>query len=340
MLTRVADRTNFVWAELSWDGDSLRSLRVPGAVIRGERIQHPLLGIAHSIATDDGLELTAISAIDWARPTEIPAIAEPGRLTPGSGGAIMNVLAQLAHDAEVKALRYAGPYPTSALWRTLARSFDVYGTEEAFTADLVHRMATLARDPIAIDFLPAPHERLAIPGGHVELRDGIQRVTLDGITYERGGSPARLVSVDHATGVAGTRAELWFGDVRYAVIAKLAPDGTLRDALPLPVCESSVIGKPFPPALVGALAQLIAELLPAPLAPHVGDWLAERSIAWADVGARAARLRDGVLEVHAALWESIAPAGLGRLALALAEALAPVISAALVAELSRATTPR
>lgn len=331
MLTRVADRTNFVWAELSWDGDSLRSLRVPGAVIRGDRIQHPLLGAAHAIETDDGLELTAISAIDWARPTEIPAIAEPGRLTPGSGGAIMNVLAQLAHDAEIKALRYAGPYPTSALWRTLARSFDVYGTEEAFTADLVHRMATLARDPIAIDFLPAPHERLAIPGGHVELRDGIQRVTLDGITYERGGSPARLVD---------QRAEIWFGDARYAVIAKLAPDGTLRDQLPLPVCESTVIGKPFPPALVGALAQLIAELTPAPLAPHVGAWLAQHSIAWADVGARAARLRDEVLEVHAALWESIAPAGLGRLALALAEALAPVISAALVAELSRATTPR
>lgn len=330
MLTRVVDRTGFVWAELAWAGERLISLRVPGAVIRGERVTHPLLGAAHLIETDDGLELTHLSAIDWAHPTEIPAIAEPGRLTPGSGGAIMNVLAQLAHDAEVKALRYAGPYPTSALWKTLARSFDVYGTEETFTADLVQRMATLARDPIAIDFLPSPHERLAIPGGHVELREGIQRVTLDGITYERGGSPARLVD---------TRAELWFGDARYAVIAKLAPDGSLREVLPLPGCDSTVIGKPFPPALVGALAELIAELLPSPLAPHVGDWLAQHSIAWADCGARAARLRDGVLEVHAALWEQVAPHGLGRLALALAEALAPVINAALVAELARATTP-
>jgi hypothetical protein len=31
--------------------------------------------------------------------------------------------------------------------------------------------------------------------------------------------------------------------------------------------------------------------------------------------------------VHAALWDRIAPLGLGRLALALAEALAPVIAA-------------
>lgn len=330
MLSRVVDRTGFVWAELTWNADQLRSLRVPGAVVLGEPAAHPLLGRAHPIVTDDGVELTHASVIDWARPTEIPAIAEPGRLPPGSGGAILNVLAQLAHDAEVKALRYAGPYPTTALWKALARSFSVYGTEDGFTANLVERMATLARDPIPIDFLPSPHERLAIPGGHVELRDSIERVTLDGLTYERGGSPARLVE---------TRCEVWFGDARYAIVAKLAPDGTLRETFPLPACDAKVVGQAFPPALVGALAQLIAELVPAPLASHVGPWLAQRSIAWADVGARAARIRDQVIEVHAALWQHVAPHGLGRLALALAEALAPVISASLVAELARATTP-
>ena len=331
VLTRVIDRTGFVWAELVWAGKSLTSLRVPGAVIRGERIAHPLLGAAHVIETDDGLELTHLSAIDWAHPTEIPAIAEPGQLTPGSGGTIMNVLAQLAHDAEIKALRYAGPYPTSALWKTLARSFDVYGTEEAFTGDLVRRMATLARDPIAIDFLPSPHERLAIAGGHVELREGIRRVTLDGITYEPGGSPARLV--EH-------RCELWFGDTRYAVVAKLAPDGSLRERFPLVPCDADVLGKAFPAPLALALGELIAELVPAPLASRVASWLAVHPITWADCGARAARLRDATVEVHAALWQSVAPHGLGRLALALAEALAPVINAALVAELARATTPR
>ena len=336
MLTRVVDRIGHLWAELAWNGDALGLLRVPGARIRGERVAHPLLGEAHEIVGDTGV-LTHVSVIDWARPTEIPAIAEPGRLPAGAGGAIMNVLAQLAHDAEIKALRYAGPYPTSALWKTLARSFSMYGTEEAFSANLVERMATLARDPIAIDFLPSPHERLAIDGGHVELREGIERATLDGITYERGGSPARLVEVDHATGVAGARAELWFGETRYAVIAKLAVDGTLRDRFPLPACEAEVIGRSFPPALVGALAQLIAELVPRPLASHVPGWLTAHSIAWADVGARSARLRDGVVEVHAALWQHVAPHGPGRLALALAEALAPVISAALVAELARAT---
>jgi hypothetical protein len=337
VLTRVVDRNGFSWADLEWDGDQLRSLAVPDVIVRGARIPDSLFGEAHAIETPLGERLTTISTIEWARPTEIPAIADPAKLPAGSGGAIMNVLALLAEQAEITALRYAGPYPTTALWKTLARSFQAYGSEQEFTKDLIHRMATIARDPIAIDFLPAPHERLAIPGGHVELREGIERATLDGVTYERGGSPARITEDHSATGVAGPRAELWFGDARYAVVAKFRPDGSLREAFPLPVCEADVIGKGFPEALVGALAMLIQELVPAPLGAQVPAWLSARTIAWADLGARAARVRGDVVEVHAALWSHVAPHGLGRLALALAEALAPVISAALVAEAARAT---
>jgi hypothetical protein len=191
-------------------------------------------------------------------------------------------------------------------------------------------MATLARDPIAIDFIPSPHQRLKIPGGHVELRDEIHRVTLDGITYERTGHPARLVK---------TRCELWFGDSRYAVIAKLTDDGTLRETNPIPACESGVLGQAFPRPLVDALAELIAQLVPFPLAPAIPEWLSKHTVQWADCQAKSARMRDGVLEVHAALWDAVAPHGMGNLAVALAEAMAPVISASLVAELSRATTP-
>lgn len=344
MLARVVDRTGYFWADLEWEGDRLRSLAVPGAVVRGARIPDPLFGEAHPIETATGDRLTTISVIDWARPTEIPAIADPAKLPPGTGGAIMNALALLAEQSEVRALRYAGPYPTSALWKTLARSFQAYGDEAVFTRELVARMATLARDPIAIDFLPAPHERLKIPGGHVELRAApggsggeltVERVTLDGITYERGGSPARVVAIDAGTG--GSRCELWFGDARYAVVAKLLPDGSLREQFPLPACEADVIGKPFPAPLTAALGELIAELVPAPLAPHVPAWLAARTVVWADLGARAARVRDELVEVHGALWRHVAPHGLGRLALALAEALAPVINAALVTEAARAT---
>jgi hypothetical protein len=223
----------------------------------------------------------------------------------------------------------------------------------------------VARDPIAIDFAPAPHERIAIAGGFVELRDGIERAVIDGVGYEHGGSPARLVPAHapaepalaepapaqpaHAElapesapaepapaqpAPAGARGdvhcEIWFGDAPYARVATLAHDGALlAGPHAIPPCTSPVIGRAFPPALRAAIAELVADAVPAPLATAVRALCAEQPLCWADLGARAAReLPDGVA-LHAALW-GIAPLGLDRLALALVEALAPVLAAAVV----------
>ena len=141
----LTDRIGFTWAELTWDGDTLERLAVPGATVIGERVHDDLLGDAHAIVGDR--ELTRISAIDWARPTEIPAIAAPGRLPPGAGGAIMNVLAILAERAGVPSLRYAGPYPTSALWRTLTRSFRTTATEAGRAANANAPVESNTRTP-------------------------------------------------------------------------------------------------------------------------------------------------------------------------------------------------
>src|SRR6185369_469915 len=175
------DRTGCEHARLAWDGDRLAELRVAGAVLDGAIVRDPLLGDAHAIRAESGAALTAISALDWLRPAEIPTLAAPGRLPAGAGGALLNAIAVVAARAGVPALRYAGPYPTPALWRSLARSFRTEGTEAAFTAELYPRAARLAREPIAIDFAPAPCERVAIPGGHVELRDGLERAVLGGV---------------------------------------------------------------------------------------------------------------------------------------------------------------
>jgi hypothetical protein len=247
---------------------------------------------------------------------EIPAIAAPGTLPAGSGGAIMNALAILAADAGVPALRYAGPYPTSALWRTLARSFRTDGSEDDFTRDVWTRAAALSREPIAIDFAPAPHERVAIAGGHVELRGGaVERAVIDGVVYEPGGSPARLVDL---------RCEVWFGDAPYARVATLEADGALVEIYPLPPCASRVVGKAFPGALVAGIAELVGDLVPAPIAADAQRVVAAQRIVWADLGARAASLTPDGIAVHAALWERVAPLGMPRFALALAEAIAPI----------------
>jgi hypothetical protein len=354
-LARVIDRTGTVHAELIWstETDQLVRLTVANAVVHGTVITHPLFGVAHSVGD------TAMTVLTWARPTEIPAIAEPGRLPFGAGGAILNTIALLAQRAGVPHLRYAGPYPTAALWRTLARSFRCAATEAEFTAGALERALRVARDPIAIDFAPAPHERIAITGGFVELRDGIERAVLDGVSYEPGGSPARLVTGSQAPSAAqvadsrtsstaqvadspapGPRAspgspdvhcEIWFGDAPYARVATLAPDGALlAGPHAIAPCTSPVLDRAFPPALRAAIAELTADAVPAPLGSAVRMLCAEQPLRWADLGARAAReLPDG-FAVHAALWDRIAPLGLDRLALALVEALAPVLASAAV----------
>lgn len=333
-LVRIVDRGGAVHAELVWASGGidragperpaglprLVRLVVANATVDGAVIHHRLLGAAHRVGD------TAMSALVWARPTELPAIAEPGRLPLGAGAAILNTIAVLAQRAGVRSLRYAGPYPTTALWRTLARSFRCDAGEAAFTAGALDRALRVARDPIAVDFAPAPHERIAIAGGFVELRDQIERVVLDGVAYEPGGSPARL-EVSHEA----RHCELWFGDAPYARVATLTPDGTLlAGPHAIPPCESSVLGREFPLALRLAIAELVADAVPTPLAAAARELCAAQGLRWADLGARAAREQADGFAVHAALWDRIAPLGLGRLALALAEALAPVVAAAVV----------
>lgn len=335
-LVAIVDRHGYPWARFTWSGARLVSLTVPGAVVDGAVIQDELLGAAHAIYDGRGREdererdpssiVTTMSALDWLRPTELPIVAAPGRLPVGAGGPILNAIAVLAARAGVPALRYAGPYPTPALFRTLTRSFRTAATEDDFSAELLVRATRLARDPIAIDFVPAPSTCIAVPGGHVELREGVERCVLELVAYEPGGSPARLVAGD-----AGARAEVWFGDAPYAHVATFAPDGALVDGPhPIPPSTSPVLGKPFPPELAAALAELVADAVPAPLAADTRAWLAARPLRWADLGARAAADRAELL-VHAALWDRIAPLGLARLALALTEALAPLAARAVIA---------
>lgn len=315
-LSRIVDRDGTVHAELAWAGDQLMRLDVPGATLHGEVIDDALLGRAHRIGA------TTISAIEWQQPTGIPAIAAPGALPPGVGGAVMNVLAVLAARAKISALQYAGPYPSHALHATLLRSFATLVDADTFTMGFLDRAARVAREPLPYAFIPAPHERLSIAGGSIaELRAGLERWTHDGVTYSGQSSPHRLVGEDVL------HAEIWIGDTAYARIASLMPDGALVDGPhPVPACVSSVIGQGFPAPLVGALSELIVEAAYPPLAPALRELLWTLTFRWADLGARFVRVTENTVLVNAVLWERIAPLGLARLALALVEVLTPVLS--------------
>ena len=303
---------------------------------------HPVLGPVDGIYVD-GTLVTVMSRIDWERPTRIPAIERPGAIPRGLGSVILNDLATRAQAANIRALRYAGPYPTPALYQSLLRSFRTTCTEDEFTADVLDRALRGATDELPFDFMPAPHTRVHHKRGHVELRDGIERAVIDGVPYTRGGMARLVVGGDDAH-IRGTddnvHAEVWIADQPYARVATFASDGSLvQGPREIPVCTSDVIGKEFPYALRAAIGELVVESVAAPLAARAREVLATAAVIWADLGARAARRVEGGFEVHAALWERLSPLGLGRVALALAEALAPLVAQAAVADVGVIAAP-
>jgi hypothetical protein len=159
------------------------------------------------------------------------------------------------------------------------------------------------------------------------------------VSYEVDGSPARLVEYPHADGLHvedRMHAQVWFGDSRYAHVATFDHGGALVDGPhPIPTSTSEVIGRIFPPALVVALAELVADVVPAPISEDTKRYLSTRTIRWGDLGARAAAMATDGIVVHAAIWDRIAPLGFPRLALALAEAIGPIVTLALVGEIAR-----
>jgi hypothetical protein len=121
--------------------------------------------------------LTVFEALDWAAIDHIPPLAEPARLPPGAGTAVLNLVAALAADQEIARLRYHGPYPTEALFLALLEAF---------------RYVEGDRDPLdrfragQLDWAPAPHERHFEPSGAaVQLRDGVEKVVWRGQAYYR-----------------------------------------------------------------------------------------------------------------------------------------------------------
>ncbi|HLE44318.1 MAG TPA: hypothetical protein VJB36_09915, partial [Methylomirabilota bacterium] len=151
--------------------------------------EHPLWGPSDRIVRK-AEPLTVSAALDWDRPGRIPALADPTRLPPGAGIAILNLLAALADDAAVAALRYRGPYPTEQLFWALAESFRfdpavpdplaafLEGAEAAFLAGGLHEAP--------LDWAPWPHERLFLEAGvYLQLRDGVEKVCWEGRSYYR-----------------------------------------------------------------------------------------------------------------------------------------------------------
>ncbi|MBI4636372.1 MAG: hypothetical protein HY727_08480 [Candidatus Rokubacteria bacterium] len=128
-------------------------------------------------AAPSGTPLTVFAALDWARVDAIPPLAEPARLPPGGGTAVLNLIASLALDQGRQRLSYRGPYPTEQLFLALLESF-------RYDADAAEPLGAFMGG--GLDWRPAPHERLFTREGlYVQLRAGVEKVVWRGRTYYR-----------------------------------------------------------------------------------------------------------------------------------------------------------
>ncbi|HEX5062818.1 MAG TPA: hypothetical protein VFV99_25770 [Kofleriaceae bacterium] len=317
-------------------------IEVAGLTVHQDVVEHPLLGDAH-IIEHAGEPITAMSAIDWDRPTRIPTVAEPRALPRGTGSMLINEIASRAQRAGVQALRYAGPYPTPALFNTLKRSFRTTATESIFSSDVLGRAMRLARDEVPVDFVPAPFTRQPMPYGSIDVRDGIERAVINGILFDQEptvGSLARLVGIEAPIGstASGAAAVLAFDTVVWTHVAELATDGSLvGDVRPIPALDSNVIGKQFPAELKQIFSEFVAssDAIPGPLCRDTERVLSERLITWRDLGWRAAAREGDGFALHVGWWTHLVPRGFETLVRALADAIAPVAVQLILDEVTR-----
>lgn len=341
-LVEVVGPTGDLQVTLAWDGDALVGLEVPpssdgrpAVLVRGELVPHVLFGSAHPVVVR-GTPVTWMGAVDWARPALIPPIEHPARIPGGAGTTILNVLALIAQRAGVTAVRYAGPYPTVSLWQSLAQSFRTHGdaatAEATFTGGALERATKGDMTPVDVELVPAPFERVA---GTItaQVREAVERVTVRGETYVAGDGVRRLVPVE----AVGHAAEVWLGGAPWTRVAVVDVDGLPSGGpWPLPDVSGDIVGQALPEPLKAALGELIAEHIAAPLGALACEVTSAIHIEWGNAGAAAARdLRDRVV-VHAVMWERLAPRGMAQVALALAEALAPIVATRAQARLAEA----
>ncbi len=277
---------------------------------------HPLWGDSDRIVRNGEL-LTVCGTVDWDRVAYIPPLADPTRLPPGAGTAILTMLAGLAADQGAGPLRYRGPYATEQLFWNLAESFRfdpaeadplgrfLDGAEQAFLAGVVREAP--------LEWTPHPPERLFLEDGiSVQLRDGVEKVSWDGRTYHR---------------------RDWQGLERreHRVVRRV----TGTDESPRFVASLVALGRPLEDHLVLDTAGNLLERLPAPppapepdvpLGPVWRDALAALLPLEATplLGPAIARVWPSVKVVWGAVWRDLVEArGEGlRLALALARSFA------------------
>lgn len=317
------DRRGTPLATLRWGPGVLTGawVRIPDGswlVVQPRAAEQPPWGLVDGIAAatrvgDLGTPVTVFESLDWARIDRIPTLAEPARLPPGGGVAVLNLIATLALDQQCPPLAYRGPYPSEQLFLALLESF---------------RYDTADVDPLVafaggrLMWIPAPHERVFERDGlYVQLRGRVEKVVWNGRAYYRPDwqgvmrhAPRRIWDTED-----GLRCSLWALGETLEDHLQLTPTGELAAVVERATLPSDV--RPLSSAVATGIGAIVAVQSAAPLAALVRERMHTLDLEWGPVEA-------DVLEVGATRVR-VSTLLRSRLAAALQTADTPVTRAAL-----------
>src|SRR5437016_5691643 len=201
---------------------------------------------------------------------------EAGRVPHGAGSAVLNLVAALMKDQGVARVRYRGPFPSERLFTTLLECFRYDPRQtlplERFVADG------------GLDWLPAPYESHRVaPWVTVSLRESIDTVTADGITFSRPDWQGVARREPRVVRVDGERVRCSFWVLGGPLEDRLGLDQA-GEVLEAPAAkEPEAAPAPLPPFWHTAPADLIARERAAPLAAAIKEVLRDVAIEWGAV---------------------------------------------------------
>jgi hypothetical protein len=291
---------------------------------------HPVLGPTDAIC-DAGFEpITAVGRIDWRDPDRIPPVLEPARLPPGAGTALINAIAEEASGP----LRYRGPYPTAALYRSLKLSFHPSAPVEVFTAGVEAAAVEGRQVEPAVEFAPAPFARFRTGEVTVEVKDEVVvSIYIGAARFERGRAVGRRISPVLSGRGSEMVAEFAVPGRPPIELAVADASGRVLSAAPAvaPVAGAH-LGESLPDAVNRAVVATAAASAPALLRPALAA-LAGRPMVWGDTGLELAAIDGDRIAVHGDLATAdLEPAALLA---TLVEAAVPVALRLAQRELSR-----
>jgi hypothetical protein len=291
------DRHGAAVATLDWAADGRlagAAVRIPdGAWLRvaPRAAEDPRWG-ACDVLHHAGAPLTHFAAVEWAAIDAIPPLAEPARLPPGGGTAVLNLIAALAADQGRGPLAYRGPYPTEQLFLALLESFAFeIGGDEASPpiAPLVRVLELFVGGQLL--WRPAPHARHFDPAGvYVQARERVEKLAWRGRAYYRGDWQGIARHGAHRVRELDGRVvgSLWALETALEDHVVLTAEGDV-----LEIREPAGGGearRPLPPATAGGLVAIVVAGSAAPLAEAIRAVAGELVFEWAPLAGDLAAL--------------------------------------------------